>query len=1265
MLQQNSLFANRYQLRNLIGRGGFSEVWLAHDTWTDLDIAIKVYAPGQGLDSDGLKEFCQEIESVHHLTHPNLLKPDHVDQWESMPYLVMEYCPKGALNKRVGKLSEEQIWKVLHDVAAGLAYLHSKDIVHQDIKPDNILLDESGNYRITDFGISTKARTTLRKSMLGASTSGGTMAYMGPERFSKNSTPIKASDIWSLGATIYELIEGDVPFGEIGGGMQKNGADIPNIKANVSTKLKKMIYKMLDAEPWKRPTANQIVDEIDGKNTIVSHNVSHSIKGLSINHKVRKYGWVALLAVLLIGGIFCIDYCRTKVAYYKDYTEIYGVPVGIGKVSKSEMSHMNRVYRFESKNYLVRRVSHVNSKGNVISDSETERKERPEDMVLQYKHRKIHKIAVRDHNEKVLYIKAFNDEQNVITFQYDDEFGMEKVLGNNTIGSNSITDSDSKGRISRWLLEYNKDGYVERLWYAGSHNTKVPDADGIYGRQYSYDKFGHIIKEQYLTQDGSYRTTNWGLGQKCFEYSDNNLVRVSYQTIDGEASYDSNGGCSVYELEYDKYGNEIFSWYKDVTGELTIPSSYKLAGTKREYNSEGFLIKTTSLDTERKPYYSDGTVSTVMTYDEFGYPNTIEFLDEKDALTITQSGISKITLKHDARSNLLEMWNIGLDGQLIESSDGYAGCKYQYDSLGNETERIFYGANKEIIELKDGTVGRRFEYDNLNRIVKIINLGEKLTPAKDNSGVAIYAYEMDARGNYTKVSYYDVDGRKLVNNTENQIAGVKSVFDENGNLTERSFFDKDGNLCERHASEVYARVSFSYDKNGYLIRSRYYDKYGNLTVYDEDEKDVVGYDYKRDERGNAVEVVGVDKTGQLAKDELCIRRAFDENDNILETSFWDKDGNKTTNYDGVHKYINAYNNRNQRIEEKSLDKNNKLVLGKDSKYAIVRNAYDNYGRQVSCSYYGTDEKLCKNSYGFAVWKKEYNSLGQETRVVYTDSHGFPTKEDDHIPEYRYEYDKWGNWISSTTYDGYGNIIMAKDNGYAIYRSQYDIRGNLLWGAYYDTYNNPVKSKQTKYHKVTYSYNKYGSVTEEAYWGTTIEPISVDDVHKTITTYNSNGKIQEESYWGTKNEKVNNDYGYHRISIEYNEDGQQVHRIYYTASGMMFATQDWVAGEWTTKFNKRVQMQNYIDNSRRYLPNDYGEEYGNFTVRYFSIISDNCFGVYCSVPYANSSLSSEDLDYFRGLLKGLVENIFYDMPSGVHVKGFLRDSYSNQIATYYY
>lgn len=266
-LVEEIIFANRYQLQRLLGRGGFSEVWLAVDTVTNMEVAIKVYAPGRGMDTDGMKDFCRELSQVYNLNHTNLLKPQHVDNWEGMPYMVMTYCPKGSCHRLIGQMKEEQIWKLLHDVAAGLAYLHQQNIIHQDIKPDNILVDPQGNYVITDFGISVQSRSTLRKSMSAVSGS-GTTAYMGPERFSIDPTPLKASDIWSLGATAYELLTGNPPFGEIGGGLQKGGADLPTIKQDISSELRILLSKMLSLDTWNRPTADQLLTWIENPQTM-------------------------------------------------------------------------------------------------------------------------------------------------------------------------------------------------------------------------------------------------------------------------------------------------------------------------------------------------------------------------------------------------------------------------------------------------------------------------------------------------------------------------------------------------------------------------------------------------------------------------------------------------------------------------------------------------------------------------------------------------------------------------------------------------------------------------------------------------------------------------------------------------------------------------------------------------------------------------------------------------------------------------------------
>lgn len=259
-LEENILFANRYRLERLLGRGGFSEVWLADDTLTSLKVALKVYAPGGGMDEHGVQLFSTEFSLVFNLNHSNLLKPTYYDTFERMPYLVLPYCRQGSAARLIGQMSEREAWAFLRDIASGLEYLHGQEppVIHQDIKPDNILIDTSGRYLLTDFGISIKARNTLRKSIMKTEGSVGTLAYMGPERFSKYPLPIKASDVFSLGATLYELLTGMVPFGEHGGLLLQHGAEIPVLEGEWSGELKAIIDLCLRKDTWERPSATEI-----------------------------------------------------------------------------------------------------------------------------------------------------------------------------------------------------------------------------------------------------------------------------------------------------------------------------------------------------------------------------------------------------------------------------------------------------------------------------------------------------------------------------------------------------------------------------------------------------------------------------------------------------------------------------------------------------------------------------------------------------------------------------------------------------------------------------------------------------------------------------------------------------------------------------------------------------------------------------------------------------------------------------------------------
>lgn len=279
--KEGDILCSKYQLKKHFDGGGFSSVWLARDLKAGSDFALKIYD-----DIESMDEFRKNFNLVVNLNHSNIFTPKSYDVHNGVPFLVMSYCQNGSASSRIGNMEEEEIWRFAHDVAAGLAYLHNrrKGIVHQDIKPANILIDNDGKFMITDFDISTRQDPTRRmtenqvKQMQDFNYGSGTPDYMGAERwpdekenYIPSKTPIRASDIWSFGATLYELMMGITPFGETGGACQKekckklawwkkNGNAIPPIKKKYSKELRKLVRMCLALRTYERPTAQQIAE---------------------------------------------------------------------------------------------------------------------------------------------------------------------------------------------------------------------------------------------------------------------------------------------------------------------------------------------------------------------------------------------------------------------------------------------------------------------------------------------------------------------------------------------------------------------------------------------------------------------------------------------------------------------------------------------------------------------------------------------------------------------------------------------------------------------------------------------------------------------------------------------------------------------------------------------------------------------------------------------------------------------------------------------
>lgn len=323
-LTAGTVIDGRYILKEYKGRGSFGEVWLAHDSELDIDVAIKLYI---SLDLKGQEEFKAEYKVAFGLNHQNLLTSQHYSVWNHRPYLIMKYCSRGSANDLTGNVTDEKtIWRFIHDVAAGLKFLHGLEtpIVHQDIKPENILIDDQGTYLITDFGISRKMRSTLRKQSKRAAESGA-IAYMGPERFLKDPIAVKASDIWSLGVSIYEMATGELPFCGQGGGMLNAGAEIPELdKTKWSKNLNEVMRACLAKETWDRPNAGKLEDYsklvLDGNAPEWNRWIKGETSKPSTSQKSRK-GFVVGIAggiIIAAAGIAALTFAGGSDSADKD-----------------------------------------------------------------------------------------------------------------------------------------------------------------------------------------------------------------------------------------------------------------------------------------------------------------------------------------------------------------------------------------------------------------------------------------------------------------------------------------------------------------------------------------------------------------------------------------------------------------------------------------------------------------------------------------------------------------------------------------------------------------------------------------------------------------------------------------------------------------------------------------------------------------------------------------------------------------------------------
>ncbi|HEX4838094.1 MAG TPA: protein kinase, partial [Solirubrobacteraceae bacterium] len=210
MVETGTVIDGRYRVSARLGSGGMADVYLAHDTLLGRQVALKLLHHRFAEDQEFVERFRREASSAAGLSHPNVVAVFDRGEWDGTYYIAMEYLPGRSLKAVVrehGPLSPQDATDIVVQILLATRFAHKRGIIHRDIKPHNVILDEEGRAKVTDFGIARAGASDM--TMTGSIM--GTAQYLSPEQAQGHAVR-ETSDLYAVGVVLYELLTGSVPF---------------------------------------------------------------------------------------------------------------------------------------------------------------------------------------------------------------------------------------------------------------------------------------------------------------------------------------------------------------------------------------------------------------------------------------------------------------------------------------------------------------------------------------------------------------------------------------------------------------------------------------------------------------------------------------------------------------------------------------------------------------------------------------------------------------------------------------------------------------------------------------------------------------------------------------------------------------------------------------------------------------------------------------------------------------------------------------------
>jgi formylglycine-generating enzyme required for sulfatase activity len=314
------LLGGRYELLEILGKGGMGVVHKAHDNQLEIDVAIKLLPEFLANDKRGVEILKTEARAAIKLSHPNIIRLFNFEDRPEGKFLIMEFIDGKTLDEVLDecpdkRMPEEDVIRYGIEACKGLGYAHSQGVIHRDIKPSNMMVDSRGCVKITDFGIARVIKESHTRQT-GAVTS-GTLLYMSPEQIRGRRCDAR-SDIYSLGIALYELLTGNVPFrsGDI---THQHLNEVPPPMEDVSEGLNAIVLKCLDKEPENRfQSTGELIRALQAGRADVPPDAEtkrEQAAPITPSRRRRLPGAVAAVLIVLVVGLVIYTVYRRVVAW--------------------------------------------------------------------------------------------------------------------------------------------------------------------------------------------------------------------------------------------------------------------------------------------------------------------------------------------------------------------------------------------------------------------------------------------------------------------------------------------------------------------------------------------------------------------------------------------------------------------------------------------------------------------------------------------------------------------------------------------------------------------------------------------------------------------------------------------------------------------------------------------------------------------------------------------------------------------------------------